>query len=51
MNPRSPIHADGPALPPEPLNSALEAIMAAERSLIGRVPLPVGVSLIGLARR
>lgn len=31
--------------------NALEAFFAAERHLVGRVPLPFGVSLIGVARR
>jgi SAM-dependent methyltransferase len=33
---------------PGPVNDLLERIMAAERHLLGRVPLPVGVSLLGL---
>jgi|SRR3954447_12885531 SAM-dependent methyltransferase len=39
-------------LPPAPLNSALERTFAAERHLIGRLPLPVGLSLfvVGSAR-
>ena len=36
-------------LPPAPLNSALEAAFAAERHLIGRVPLPPGLSLFAVA--
>ena len=40
---------DGLALPPGPLNGALEAIFAAERHLIGRVPLPPGLSLYAVA--
>ncbi len=32
-----------------PAAHALEAIFAAERHLVGRVPLPIGVSLIGVA--
>jgi SAM-dependent methyltransferase len=35
--------SDGPAA------RALEAIFAAERHIVGRVPLPIGVSLIGVA--
>lgn len=36
------------ALPPRPLNSALERVFAAERHLVGRVPLPPGLSLFAL---
>ena len=36
-------------LPPAPLNSALETIFAAERHLIGRLPLPPGLSLFAVA--
>lgn len=37
------------ALPPAPLNQALERIFASERALIGRVPLPPGLSLFAVA--
>ncbi len=37
------------ALPPAPLNTALEKTFAAERHLIGRVPLPPGLSLFAVA--
>ena len=37
------------SLPPAPLNSALERAFAAERHLIGRVPLPPGLSLFAVA--
>ena len=37
------------ALPPAPLNSALERVFAAERHLVGRLPLPPGLSLFALA--
>jgi SAM-dependent methyltransferase len=37
------------ALPPAPLNYALERVFAAERALIGRVPLPPGLSLFAVA--
>ena len=37
------------APPPEPLNQALERVFAVERRLIGRVPLPVGLSLFAVA--
>jgi SAM-dependent methyltransferase len=36
------------ALPPAPLNQALERVFAAERALIGRVPLPPGLSLFAV---
>jgi len=36
-------------LPPAPLNAALERTFAAERHLIGRVPLPPGLSLYAVA--
>ena len=39
------------ALPSQGLNRALTALFASERHLIGRVPLPVGVSLLMLARK
>jgi SAM-dependent methyltransferase len=37
------------SLPPEPLNQALERVFAAERGLIGRIPLPPGLSLFAVA--
>ena len=37
------------SLPPKPLNQALERVFAAERALIGRVPLPPGLSLFAVA--
>jgi SAM-dependent methyltransferase len=36
-------------LPPAPLNAALERTFAAERHLVGRVPLPPGLSLYAVA--
>ena len=36
-------------LPPAPLNTALKKTFAAERHLIGRVPLPPGLSLFAVA--
>ena len=36
-------------LPSSPLNSGLEAIFAAERHLVGRLPLPPGLSLFAVA--
>lgn len=36
-------------LPPLPLNAALEKVFAAERHLVGRVPLPPGLSLFAVA--
>jgi SAM-dependent methyltransferase len=35
-------------LPPKPLNSLFEKIFSLERHLVGRVPLPAGVSLFAL---
>jgi SAM-dependent methyltransferase len=37
------------SLPPKPLNAALEHAFAAERHLIGRLPLPPGLSLFAVA--
>lgn len=37
--------------PPEPLNAALTSIFSAERALVGRVPLPIGLSLFAVARK
>jgi SAM-dependent methyltransferase len=36
-------------LPPAPLNSALESTFRAERHLVGRLPLPPGLSLFAVA--
>ncbi|MFL6759612.1 class I SAM-dependent methyltransferase [Sphingomonas sp.] len=36
-------------LPPAPLNTALERVFAAERYLVGRLPLPPGLSLFAVA--
>ena len=36
-------------LPPRPLNAALERVFAAERYLVGRLPLPPGLSLFAVA--
>ncbi len=40
----------GSALPPPPLNALLHAIFGVERVLVGRVPLPFGVSLLAVLR-
>ena len=37
------------SLPPRPLNAALEWVFATERYLIGRLPLPPGLSLFAVA--
>ncbi len=37
------------SLPPAPLNRSLEAVFAAERYLVGRLPLPPGLSLFAVA--
>lgn len=39
----------GLGIPPAPLNAALERTFAAERHLVGRVPLPPGLSLFAVA--
>jgi SAM-dependent methyltransferase len=39
------------ALPSGPVNAALERIFGLEASLVGRLPMPFGVSLIAVARR
>jgi hypothetical protein len=36
-------------LPSEPLNAALRAVFGAERHLVGRLPLPPGLSLFAVA--
>jgi len=36
------------ALPPAPVNRLFETVFAAERYLVGRVPMPPGVSLVAL---
>jgi SAM-dependent methyltransferase len=42
---------DGAALPSNPINRLLTALFASERHLVGRIALPVGVSILMLARR
>lgn len=39
------------AMPPRPVNSILKTVFGAEAGLIGRVPLPAGVSLVAVLRR
>jgi SAM-dependent methyltransferase len=39
------------AMPSQPVNKALDAIFGLERALVGRVPLPFGVSLAAVLRR
>lgn len=39
------------SMPPAPVNSALAALFGLERHLVGRVPLPFGVSLVAVLRR
>jgi SAM-dependent methyltransferase len=39
----------GVKLPPAPLNAALEKVFAAERYVVGRLPLPPGLSLFAVA--
>ena len=37
------------SVPPKPINAALERVFAAERHLVGRLPLPPGLSLFAVA--
>ncbi|GAA3885139.1 hypothetical protein GCM10022276_00070 [Sphingomonas limnosediminicola] len=39
------------AMPSELLNTMLEAVFGLEAGLIGRIPMPFGVSLVAVARR
>jgi SAM-dependent methyltransferase len=39
------------AMPSEPVNKILDTVFGLERSLIGRVPMPFGVSLVAVLRR
>lgn len=39
------------SMPPAPVNALLRTIFAIERPLIGRVPMPFGVSLVAVLRR
>lgn len=39
------------SLPPPAINRLLDSIFGLERALIGRVPMPVGVSLVAVLRR
>jgi SAM-dependent methyltransferase len=39
------------AIPPRPINSVLTRVMQSEAPLIGRVPLPCGLSLVAVVRR
>lgn len=43
--------AGAAAQPAGPVNAALAAIFGAERHLVGRVPLPIGLSLWAIARK
>jgi hypothetical protein len=38
-------------LPSAPVNAALEKVFSAEAGMIGRVPMPFGVSLVAVVRR
>ncbi|NNE21875.1 MAG: class I SAM-dependent methyltransferase [Rhizobiales bacterium] len=40
--------AEDDAMPPAPVNAILRSVFAAERFLIGRIPLPIGVSLLAV---
>lgn len=39
------------AIPPKPVNKALERLFGLETALVGRVPLPFGVSLVAILSR
>jgi SAM-dependent methyltransferase len=39
------------AMPPKPLNAIFKTVFGLERGLIGRLPLPFGVSLVSVLRR
>lgn len=39
------------AMPPKPVNAILKAVFGLEAGLIGRLPLPFGVSLVAVLRR
>lgn len=39
------------AMPPKPVNSVLKAVFRMESELIGRLPMPFGVSLVAVLRR
>lgn len=39
------------SMPPAPVNGILRSIFAAEAGLVGRVPMPAGVSLLAVLRR
>ena len=39
------------AMPSEPVNKLLDTVFGLERSLIGRLPMPFGVSLVAVLRR
>lgn len=43
--------ADDDAMPPAPLNSLLTGLFAAERHWLAHAPLPIGVSIVLIARR
>jgi hypothetical protein len=43
--------ADDDAMPPKPLNSLLAGLFAAERHWLAHAPLPIGVSIVLIARR
>lgn len=45
------LESDDDALPSPRVNRALTAVFSAERHLVGRVPMPAGVSLLILARK
>ena len=42
--------ASGTAIPVRPVNALLHTVLSAERFLVGRVPLPFGVSMMAVLR-
>lgn len=46
-----PASSYGLEIPPSPINRILKRVMASERTLLGRVPMPFGLSLVAVVRR
>jgi SAM-dependent methyltransferase len=47
----SSVKSHGLELPPAPLNGLLARVMQSESPLLGRIPLPVGLSLVAVVRK
>ena len=45
------VSSHGLEIPPAPINRFLNRVMASEASLLGRVPLPFGLSLVAVVRK